>query len=109
MSLDQLLKELKNPSLGYPRCLIINEIGEVCLDGNAEERKKAEQALLTMLRDREEESREIVFACLSIIEHPDPETAVALQEFKIDPVNKAMVEEMQPKIARFKLLNGVDS
>ena len=89
--------------------MIINEIGDVCLDGNAEERKKAEQTLLRLLRNREEESRDIVFGCLSIIEHPDPETAVALQEFKIDPANKEMVEEMQPQIVRFKLQKGIES
>lgn len=103
------MEELKNPSLGYPRCLIINELGHVCLNGNAEEKRKAEQTLLILLRDREEESRGIVFACLSMIKYPDPETDVALQEFKIDPTNRALVEEMKPQIARLKRLNKIKS
>lgn len=77
----------------------------MCLEGKAEERKKAEQTLLRMLRDRKEGARDIVFGCLSIIKHPDAETAVVLEEFKIDPANKGIIKEMRPQIARFKTGN----
>lgn len=105
LSVDDLLKQLDNP-MDYPRCLIINELGIICLfDNDASNRKKkAEQALRRLLRDKEEKSRDIVFAWLSTICNLDPETAIALEEFKVDPANKQIIQEMQPQIARFKMM-----
>ena len=105
MSFEELLKELKNPQK-YPRCLIINEIGCLCLGQNAEEKKKAEKVLRELLKNKQDKNRDIIFACLSVISNPDKETTTVLEEFRKDPSNREIIEEMEPQIARFKILSG---
>jgi hypothetical protein len=104
LSFEELLKQLKKPR-GYPRCLIINEIGCIAIDKKDPNKKKAEKVLKGLFKDKKEESREIIFAWLSVIENPDRETLSAVEEFRKDPLNQEIIEEMQPQIAHFKMLN----
>ena len=85
--------------------MIINEIGCVSVDKKDENKKRAEKVLRDLFKDNEEESRDIIFAWLSVIDNPDKETLVALEEFRKDPANKRIIREMQPQIDRFRMLN----
>jgi len=96
---------LKNPKGYPPRCLTINEIGGVCFTGNKKERKRAEEILRNLLKDKNEEHRDIVFCWLCVIDNPDPQTITTIEDFKKDPTNKEIIEKTKSSIEHFNHLH----
>lgn len=86
LTIDQLKAELENPSMDYPRCLLVNEVAVICLEGNREAEK-----ILRQLLNKEDCGQFAALCCLLILENPDPETIVQLVLFKNNPGNVELV------------------
>ena len=98
LSLDQLEVELNIPFSMYEKCLLVNEIGEICLKGD----KRAE-AILRNLADSDESCLNyVVFCFLSSLVSPDPESVVKIRQFRENPDNEEAVQRAKVAIARFR-------
>lgn len=89
LSLDALFRELEMPKLSLPRCLIVNEIGEIFLASNDE---KAKTKLKELLNSNSESDRFISFCCILSADDLDEESRVTLEEFENDPKNAEFIE-----------------
>lgn len=99
LNLGELLTELKDPNSRYPRCLVINEIGELCLKGNA----GAEAALVDILKDGKECHKVFAFCWLSILNKMEEKNLEAFRKFKEDPANGAVLKAAEPLLVKHYL------
>ena len=103
LTLEELISEFRKPWPKFPRCLLINEIGEICNEGG-KDAKKAEEFLRSLLGSEDEKDKLYAFSWLSVIENLDPQTLERLKEFKKDPANKKIIERAKPQIERYNKL-----
>ncbi len=89
LTLEKLLFELCNQPSPYPECLIMNDIGGLCLDGD----KEAETVLIQRLTAGldKPELKVIAFCYLLTTENIDAETFSKLVAFEEKPENKELV------------------
>lgn len=101
LSLDELLAELKTPWSFHKRCLLINEVGEICRHGNKEAAKKAEVFLRQLLNSKNPKDRCIAFCCLAMTENLDKETCRKLEEFQAKPENEEVLEVAERSLLKY--------
>jgi len=99
LTLEKLERELEVPH-GYPRCLIVNEIGSVCL---ASEGKDGEETLLKLLESNRPSDRIIAFCYLSIIPQLKEKHVSKLEAFKKDEANAAIMPRAEEMISAFSV------
>ncbi len=88
LSLEQLRVELNDPRSLYPKCLLINEIGGLCLDGN----KEAETILVQQLETADEPELKVAALCyLFTTPTLNISNFAKLSVFEKNPENKEMV------------------
>lgn len=99
MSLDELLKALESGSTGFPTCLLLNEIGEICESGDGNE--AAEQALVSQLESNGFSERAIPFFFLTRInrERANGRLSEVLDSFRKDPENAEVVALVDERLA----------
>lgn len=102
LTLEELVAEFEKPWPRHRRCLIINEVGEICNQGG-EDAKKAEEFLRRLLSSEHSSDRLYAFSWLSVIENLSPQTSQKLEEFKEDPTNEEIIAEAQPQIERYNI------
>jgi hypothetical protein len=84
--IDQFLNGGKPCS--FPRCLLLNELGEMAKAGDAE----AEKALRPFLLDAVEENERVVaYCCLGALPQQSAETVTALRTFADNPDNAPVI------------------
>jgi len=88
LTLEELSELLDCDAPGYPRCLLLNELGII-----AEENKIAEAKLRGFLLTEESDNGKCAaYGFLSRIKEPDEETTKAIAEFKANPENEGIIE-----------------
>ena len=103
LTLAQILAELPNavscsggcrePGDGYPRGMLVNEIGQIFEAGGIEG-NKAEDELAKLLASKDQAVRYVAYSYLSnSTRRLGAETRSALQVFKLNPENKELVAE----------------
>ena len=101
LEMDDLIREIENPTGSYPTCLIINEIGMACLcseDGKDEGKK----ALLSLLEHDDQRHKFLAFCMISLIPSLAQEKASILEAFRKNPDNQPFLEIADEKIREFK-------
>ena len=79
------------PRVGFPICLLVNEIGAIFEDGKAEA-DEAEDALVELLKSPEQSARYIAHCYLTqSTRRLSVETRSAISVFMMDPTNAALV------------------
>lgn len=99
LSFNELVSELNVPRLGLARCLVINEIGEICA---AENHKGAETILRQLLNNGDPRDKLLAYCWLSILEDKDDLLLIELKEFEEKPENKTIVERAKESIKAWK-------
>lgn len=89
LSLDDLIVAVNAHS--HPRCLYINEIGEVYNSGSLVEKKTAGQKLVALLDDSDSNARFLAFMWLSSVSTDDTEIKEGISGFRKDPQNNEIV------------------
>ena len=89
LSLKELEAEINKVQSCYPKCMIVNEIGEICFRGD----KKAEAILRRVLDSNKPCEQFPAYYWLSVLDSPDPETIAKLVAFKDNPANADVVAE----------------
>ena len=100
-TLDQILDLLLNEgkTSGFPKCMLVNEVGVIFREQKDE---ASENALLTLLENKHPECRAISFCYLSTDEDTEKKHQVLLAEFRLKPENQMFLVEIDEKIYRFK-------
>jgi hypothetical protein len=98
LTLEELRRELEAPQLGYPRCLIVNEIGVTCL---MSEGKDGEETLLKLLESDDPSDRIIAFCFLSSILQLREKHASRLEAFRKEEANAGMIPRAEKMINAF--------
>lgn len=89
LSLEELEAEFNKVQSYYPKCMIVNEIGEICSGGD-----KAAEVILRRVLDINKPGEQFLAYCwLFILDLPDPETIAKLVAFRDNPANAAVVAE----------------
>ncbi len=84
--IEQFLNGAKPCS--FPRCLLLNELGEMAKVGD----EGAEKALHPFLLDAVEENERVVaYCCLGALPNPNAETVKVLRTFADNPGNAPIV------------------
>jgi len=102
LSVAQLLEELKNPRLGYPRCLIINEVGEVAREGEEEPAQIAKEALRGLLSSLDESDKYLAVCYLTFVGDLTPESGQVWNEFVANPDNARIVSAVMEAVEQFR-------
>ena len=98
LTLEELEKELEIPQSGYPRCLVVNEIGVIFLES---EGKEGEETLIKLLKSNNPSDRFVAFCYLSSTPQLREKHASRLEAFKKDVTNKEMVPRAEKMISAF--------
>ena len=101
LDLDGLLKEIKDPALGYPLCLLVNEIGAFCFN-QGDKDGKGEKVLLDFLADEDSNVRFAAFCYISIFPEMAKRNSFDLKEFGNNPDNQDLIEKAEEKIRMMK-------
>lgn len=99
LSLSQILDFLNNGS-SYPDCLLLNELGLVCRNGQ-DENKEGEKYLLSALEDEDKSKRTIAFCCLSLVPGAKEKYVTTLSDFREKPENQDMLSFIDRSLARY--------
>ncbi|MFZ2309972.1 MAG: hypothetical protein WAW11_00315 [Patescibacteria group bacterium] len=99
LSLKQILDFLNNGS-SYPDCLLLNELGLICRNGQDED-ETGEKYLLSTLEDEDRSKRTIAFCCLSLVPGAKEKHATALADFRNKPENKESLSFIDRSLARY--------
>lgn len=87
LTLEEISELLDSNAPGYPRCLLLNELGIL-----AENDKTAEAKLRGFIFTEENPNGKCAtYGFLSRIKEPDAETTEAINQFKADPQNAEIV------------------
>ncbi|MBI5420841.1 MAG: hypothetical protein HZA35_00835 [Parcubacteria group bacterium] len=89
LSLDDLIVAIDAHS--HPRCLYINEVGDVYKNGSPDEKKTACQKLIALLDDSDSSARFIAFMWLSSVSTNDTVIRERISRFRKDSQNKEIV------------------
>ena len=91
-SLGKLIELIKQNGLGFPICLLLNEIGEICY----KEIDRTGEAFLTgFLTNPDHEYRAVAFSWLTAIEERDKTHSQSLVDFRNNPANQGIVQIVQ--------------
>lgn len=98
LSFGQLKAEVNNPTGAYPKCLIINEIGEIFAAGEKDS-FEAEQILSNLL-DRRGEEEQFVALCWLTSSPGNLTTSIMdkVTHFQVNPANRRVVEQARAAI-----------
>lgn len=99
LTLDAILKQLKDKKRNYPSSMLINEIGIMCTE---EKNKDAEKALLSFLDDAEAAFRAISFCFLYTDEEMQKKHHEVLAEFRTKPENQTVNQDIDIMLLNFK-------
>ncbi|MCX6755264.1 MAG: hypothetical protein NT068_01835 [Candidatus Nomurabacteria bacterium] len=101
LSLEQLLNFLKHPnSHTLPSCMLVNEVGAVCILGEDKD-KQGENYLLSLLEDEDINHRAIAFCCLSTNKEISDRNKVALLKFRSEPKNKELMPSIDETLSEY--------
>jgi len=89
LCLDQLERELDNPTSHYPRCLLINEIGGIA-EASGEEAEKAKSFLCQLLNSKNFPDKFLAYCYLST-NRLNEVAATALKAFVDNPQNAEII------------------
>ena len=92
LTLDELLAELAMVEPYWPRCLIINEVGEIFL-GKEDGGGQAEGCLRSLLEKDNDCDKFTAFCFLSATDKVSLETLSALSIFMANPDNQELIED----------------
>ena len=100
LSLNEILKQLseEEPRF-YPACLLLNEIGTMCIE---EKNEEAEKSLLSFLDSPEPGFRAISFCFLFADEEMLAKHHLVLAEFRTKPENQTLNEDIDIMLLRFQ-------
>ena len=99
LGMDDLIKEI--PARNYPTCLIINEIGMICLSGEDKE-GKGKEVLLSLLDHVDWMCRFSAFCMVSCVSDLVQEKASVLEAFRGNSDNQHFLERADESIKEFK-------
>lgn len=99
LTLVEILYFLRHGS-SYPDCLLLNELGLICRNGQ-DENETGEEYLLSTLEDEDRSKRTIGFCCLSLVPGAKEKYATALDEFRNKPENKESLSFIDRSLARY--------
>lgn len=98
LSVAQILSHLKGNQQIYPNCLLINELGAACNNGEDTD-GVGEQKLISTLGVRNRHERMIAFCCLSIIDKE--KYADVLTDFSDQTRNKTLLPTINQRLKIF--------
>ncbi len=101
LSIDELLVELSSSEI--QKCLIINEIGTACLEGE-DTAGKGEKVLVSLLTDEDSVSSRIAYCYLATSDDMSKRNKESLKLWREDPKNNQFVDEIEKMITRGKQL-----
>jgi len=90
LSLQELLDRLAHNGRGHPSCMLINEVGIICAEGQDEE-GAGEKYLVSLLSNSDPNQRAIAFSFLSYRQDMTDRNATALTEFRARAENAALM------------------
>ncbi len=106
-SMSELMLALEAPAV-YRRCLVVNEIGLMCLFGK-DDFGQGEKVLLNLLEVDDPNSQIAAFCWLSSIGSLAERNASRLKKFREDPFNKEHIKIADGMISAFaKQLENLD-
>lgn len=100
LSLEEILNLLKTGDEEYPDCMLANEIGIICCQGEDPD-LKGEAYLLNLLSDEDENNR-VIAACflLGFIEGAKSRNELTLTEFRSNPKNASLLSFIDEAISQ---------
>lgn len=97
LTFEDLLKEFDNPASRFPKCLLINEIGEI-FENKKEQAAEAESFLRQLLANSDEDSHKFLAFCYLSNNSANEATAVSLKTFADNPQNAEIVARARATI-----------
>ncbi|MFA6355422.1 MAG: hypothetical protein WCW65_03285 [Candidatus Paceibacterota bacterium] len=98
-TLKEILQLLKVKDRTYPGCMLLNEIGMICIEQKDE---KAEKCLLSFLNDPNPGFRAISFCYLFCAKELQEKHNLILAEFRVNPANQTLNKDIDIMIIKFK-------
>jgi len=102
LNLTDLIEEFKNPRSMCEKCFIINEIGTACFNGEDCD-GNGKKILISLLKDESSQNRLIAFSWISSIPEMAQSNSSLLEEFRVNPNNKAFLGQVDRQIKVFNL------
>lgn len=99
LSLNQILDFLNNGGSSYPSCLLLNELGIICLNEQDED-EAGEKYLLSLLDHEKNQKRAIAFCCLARVPEIKEKHSAMLDEFRTRPENEILLPFIDESLAR---------
>jgi len=90
LSLQELLDRLGRNDQKHPSCMLINEVGIICAEGQDEE-GAGEKYLVSLLGNSDPNQRAIAFSFLSFGQDMADRNATVLSEFRARAENAALM------------------
>ena len=90
LSVQELIELSNNPNGKFPKCLILNDLGDLCVYGN----KFAEDALTKMLLQGPPQEKLIIFYFLKSTPDTEKVTQMTMDQFRKDKNNWPIVDEV---------------
>jgi hypothetical protein len=98
-SLKDLVGLMVHNDSQYPKCLLINEIGIICVQGNDNADQDGEKCLLSLLVDKSGNNRALAFTYLSLVQEIADRNKEALASFRSNPANAHMLSDIDADLA----------
>ena len=93
LSVEQIMEELNNPDLYFPKPFLHGEMRSILLEGG-EDAERAEDFLRKLLDSDNSDDKIFALSCLRDLEYLDEETYEKLQAFSKKPANKKICQEV---------------
>lgn len=105
LTLDDLISRLNSKTSGdhLPRCLCINEVGVIVLNGE-DEGDKGEKTLLSFLDSESDTDRALSFAFLSVSDQLSKKHAIVLAQFPKRIENVPLMPEIERMLSQFSAM-----
>lgn len=101
LGIEDLIKEMEASTENYPTCLIINEIGMICLSCEDND-GKGKEVLLSLLDHDDWTCRFSAFCAISCMPDLTQEETSLLESFRENPDNQHFLEKADEEIRKFK-------
>ena len=95
LELKELIKKVENPSM--MTCLILNEIGEICVKGDGKT-EEGEKVLVKTLNSTDMQLKAIAFSFLSVICKKSQRHCQLVSDFRNNPDNTEIVEMVDERM-----------
>ena len=100
LDLEELIARIEDNAPGYPTCLLLNEVGEICL--KAKENQKGEEFLVENLGHQEKMRQAVAFCWLTVINEKTQRHTELLANYRSNPANAEIVQKVEEGLAQFR-------